>query len=386
MFSGDYLTNNIGHEIINLFKDDDGESYVYLLPLGTFGVEHKDRIQYVFHTQTVPSANAQEVIALSLIDCDVYNPTVDEAITKQNQADLCSQVYYGGVSLAKIFSANTAQQEISISLHATWTKFPKKKIFITWGNSPIVSDLQDDPIIVEMEGGQPKSSLKAYYPLVSKLGNLANDPNLWGDEIKTVADSKKLAVQPTFFDVCGIENYELAFSNAFAYFMDKYPELVVEFANRKFNKPFQPFTTIYREKDRIDIWMENNSQVVVIENKIKSDINGKKGNQLENYYNKAQEYCKEHDKTACYILLLPDYNKIKLSKYTVNGKPAGDVYQEIRYSEVYDFLESVLGRQPYRNDAYLREFVNGLFKHTKAYDNSNFVRMYWRFMNRIHRV
>ena len=37
MYSGDYLTtgNNIGHEVINLFRCDNGKNYIYVLSDGS---------------------------------------------------------------------------------------------------------------------------------------------------------------------------------------------------------------------------------------------------------------------------------------------------------------------------------------------------------------
>ena len=34
MYTGDYTNKNIGHEIINLYKTDKGENYIYISPYG----------------------------------------------------------------------------------------------------------------------------------------------------------------------------------------------------------------------------------------------------------------------------------------------------------------------------------------------------------------
>ena len=48
MYTGSYLQNdNIGHEDINLFKDDNGNSYIYVLPFGTMDQKHNDKIETV---------------------------------------------------------------------------------------------------------------------------------------------------------------------------------------------------------------------------------------------------------------------------------------------------------------------------------------------------
>lgn len=46
MFTGDYLEDNIGHEVINLFKSDNGKFYLYLNALGSFHSDWKGRIKH----------------------------------------------------------------------------------------------------------------------------------------------------------------------------------------------------------------------------------------------------------------------------------------------------------------------------------------------------
>lgn len=42
MFTGDFLNDNIGHEVINLFVDDKEKHYVYLCKDGKFSREDVD--------------------------------------------------------------------------------------------------------------------------------------------------------------------------------------------------------------------------------------------------------------------------------------------------------------------------------------------------------
>ena len=52
MYTGSFTTTayDIGHEIINFFKTDKGENYVYVLPYGGMGVEHNDQISHILFT------------------------------------------------------------------------------------------------------------------------------------------------------------------------------------------------------------------------------------------------------------------------------------------------------------------------------------------------
>ena len=40
MYSGEYLDANLGHEVINLFKADDGKHYIYLNHDGRYSNKH----------------------------------------------------------------------------------------------------------------------------------------------------------------------------------------------------------------------------------------------------------------------------------------------------------------------------------------------------------
>lgn len=50
MYVGEYLNNNIGHEVINLLRADgntdkfgDGQNYIYVQPYGTMEKEHNEK-------------------------------------------------------------------------------------------------------------------------------------------------------------------------------------------------------------------------------------------------------------------------------------------------------------------------------------------------------
>ena len=44
MYTGSYLSTNLGHEVINMFQADNGKHYLYLNAKGNFAVEHKGQI------------------------------------------------------------------------------------------------------------------------------------------------------------------------------------------------------------------------------------------------------------------------------------------------------------------------------------------------------
>ena len=44
MYTGSYLSTNLGHEVINMFQADNGKHYLYLNAKGNFALEHKGQI------------------------------------------------------------------------------------------------------------------------------------------------------------------------------------------------------------------------------------------------------------------------------------------------------------------------------------------------------
>ena len=122
----------------------------------------------------------------------------------------------------------------------------------------------------------------------------------------------------------------------FEYIFKKYPEFfeefvkeVLEIENVKTSNTFK----VIREENKIDILIETDNDIFVIENKVKSHINGEKyidtedakdngdsdnedkkdksieyTNQLIKYYNYVES--KYPDKNRHYFIFKPDYNNI----------------------------------------------------------------------------
>ncbi len=92
LFAGRYLDEgvNIGHEVINLFKDDNGNHNIFITPSG---VVNGHNLEYVLFVRNVSARKTVEVIGLAKgISC----------ITEKDMMN----VRYAGVSLDQIFSNN----------------------------------------------------------------------------------------------------------------------------------------------------------------------------------------------------------------------------------------------------------------------------------------
>ena len=62
-FAGSYLNEgaNIGHEVINLFKDDNGQNYLYITPGGKVDSSHS--VKSVIFVRNIEGKTTVEVIA-----------------------------------------------------------------------------------------------------------------------------------------------------------------------------------------------------------------------------------------------------------------------------------------------------------------------------------
>ena len=185
MFSGSYLEENIGHEIINLYQSDNGENYIYLSPDGNFDAKYKDRIAYVILTQD-NGTNQYKVVGLAEIDCDVYQH--GDTILKQINYIVKHNVKYGGTYAHIPFMANKSQQDIIIDFKAKALYQPTKEIIIDY--SAKRNTINNKGVLVVSVGGllkKSRKSLKQYVepsednhnPAYDVLAKFIKDAKLW---------------------------------------------------------------------------------------------------------------------------------------------------------------------------------------------------------------
>ncbi len=431
MFTGDYLEDNIGHEVINLFKSDNGKFYLYLNALGSFHSDWKGRIKSMLMVRTIQGAKMMEVIGLATGLRDVYKPELAEKAPaskktakdnegKYNQPKLkkdqdgfiaANDIKYNGVPLNKIFCNNRFQQDVNITFEAKRVVKPKKPIYITFeADTSAQERLIGNNLLVKLTGlNAAKASLKQYIAnrgtaadAYSVLSSLINNVDLWDEGVGTVAESKaelEHTVTETMFDICGIAYSELAYSNAIAYFFERYPHLFTGFMHELgVDFPITGRFDVKRELLNIDLLFTNGEKSIVIENKIKSDINGldkhdPNKSQLEKYYRLLDKTDKKYasmisDKATIedlrrrfpnpqFFVLTPDYNNVDLSQYT-----RSEEYTKIHYGQLYAYLKTT---EEYKNnsDYQFHEYVDSLERHASPYDNELYVTTLQRFMDMI---
>ena len=426
MYVGDYLASNLGHEVINLYQADNGGNYIYLNSTGDFVKAHQGQVSDMLFVKYYGIGEV-EVIGMARGLHDVYDASckfankyegINEEVFADQQRFVKNEggISYGGVSIFDIFG-EAGQQSVFITYKADKVYIPRegKRLFIRFhSDKPVVYPMHDASDIVVMLGGyqQAKASLKQYiYPEGTYSGDLTkqnvaekredylkirttliDDNSLW-EESNNKVDEEELSEvsqrKVSLFDICQIQNDENKFSNALSYFMLR-PEyrhlwrgffagfgielgegytIAREEASKIEDTKVNP--TKYPSGGRIDLMVRTSDSLVVIENKIKSDINSVEedgeGKQLRRYYNYAnwlatKKESADYGKQRHFVILTPKYN-IPM----VEDKEMASTYKVITYAHIYNYL--TLYKHQFEIDVNFVAFYEAMYRHTL--DNVN---------------
>lgn len=417
MFTGKYLRDNIGHEVINLFKADNGKFYVYLNDVGEVGKKHFDAngnctIEKMLLVHSLEGTNAVEIIGLATGLHPVYDPNLEDekqaAYQKKYAED--NSISYGGASINAIFRGSE-QQAVNITFEADDVKkvADNKRLYLKMADkvNQEYKDLETyevDTVVVlsETKLGQ---GLKSYIAEgdadYSALSKIIDNASFWGVSMPQ-ATSAEAPSEMSYMDICQRSYDELAYSNAMAYFAKKYPEISFKLLDQltgvedNYHRDF----TVRREENHIDLLFFNSDHLVVVENKLKSDLNGVEKDaggqivrtQLDDYYEATKELKKKNNINCLkpyFFIFAPDYSPLK--HYSIaHPNPftkhlrIGKYFDLVLYSELYDFLLPYLKKAPYSKDALFVQFVKSLERHTHSYDDGLYDTTIRRFFERIN--
>lgn len=383
MYNGDYLNENLGHEIINMYRSDNGKHYIYLQYDGRFDKRHAGKVGCILLVRTLHGRKLLEVLGKAEGITDVYTP--EQTAEAQEKYIHDNNIRYDGALLNHIFDGNKYQY-VYITFEAARVVRPKKQMLISFSESKN----RDCNTIYLTENNQARASLKQYIDEstpkdYTALSEVIDNPLLWEEECVGGVGNECAEARPTtYFDICGTQHYELAYSNAFAHFINRYPHLFQNFIKEQCGREIGEIVSVHREEHNIDILVRTDSELIVIENKIKSHINGRifdrhsdEGDrtQLEKYYKYGIEKAGKENRETLFCLLTPNYNDIDLTKYV-----SGDKYQMVLYRTVYDFCRK---QKEYEKDWYFHDFVEALYAHTKDTSNDLYEEMRLLFLQRI---
>ena len=398
IFTGSYLNDaeNIGHEIIDLFKDDSGRNFLYITHSGTIDLE-KHPINSVILVRNLEKQPAVEVIAKAEF---LSIPTADEI----------SSATYAGASLLRIFRDNyyhgekQDKDQVNITFRAEKVSFPTKNlrlILTTDKNFSLPDPTAKTIFIPTTKKSISNTSMRAFFSnspnsanfdphAYTELSALLSDDSLWKTPSRKLSPLGFIgASRPSFLKIIKKENDELIFSNLLSYYFSYNSQLFSHFCETVLGLPDfgDNFRIIRESNNNIDLWIEGKDKILVIENKIKSSLNGIESedySQLNKYEDYAESRVSDpedscHGKSVSYFIFTPNYNHISIEKYKLK-KP----YKTINYSEIYKFFAE--NAVSYLSEPYFPDFLSGLKNHTMSISERNFNIMESRFLEKINQI
>ena len=380
MFVGEYCLTNIGHEIINMFRADNGRYYVYLNSTGDFARDKQGKVEYVLLTRNCPIPNTVQIIGKAKVIKEIFDPFIPLDQKKDPQI---KGISYGGADIVSLFNANTKDQNIYVTYEVDEIVEPENGLYISF-DIPDALKVRKDVLFINTGSKEAtavkmaRASLKQYIDreehssAYTILREAINDKNLWKTQpVGKVDVTETVGKRDNFFRICHIENNELAFSNAFAYLFDRYRKQFCDFAKKELGISLSENFQIFREKWNIDILLVDEGNVVVIENKVLSHINGLWFNRAadleesqlkkyfdivtgnENRFNPDNEY---KGLAPHFFIFAPDHNNIDLPKYL-----RGESYKIKKYSIIKGWVDTIAG-----NDDFAQQLSEAMAPHTQT--------------------
>lgn len=399
---------------------------------------------------------------------------------RETQKDM--NITYDECQIDKILSKNKykniTEQDIFATFRTGNLKKPRKPLFLCSiatdnnENEETVKQFQfidGDYRIIETEKGFGKQSLRLYFTgkydeedktgnkntnkeenteSFKELSNIIDNPNYWTEKHdfdKVNISSFDFNETPTnFLSIIKEEDRELTFSNLLQHFLsDKV--ILKNFCDNVIDVDINTDNidiSVNREEHNVDLIIRDGTNIIVIENKILSGINGenktvdeqlnkifqiqdsednaedtvdevKKAqkeqkkklkelrdtlkidaekhselivSQLSKYYFYARKIALEEgilEENIHLYIFCPNYQEKFYKKENRKKYLCGDKYEEpITYGEIQTFFKD----NGNKNDFYLQEFIKAMDKHTKPNNNSKEDEMKLRFMKAIKKV
>ena len=445
MYAGKYLTEgeNIGHEIINLIRSDNGNNYLWLNADGNCDISKfigkKGNLIYdeiVMLMVRMYGHRQWKILGKAEIDtsvlADYMVPKFSEEyhnlqIQKINEENIC----YGGQPINKIFDNNFFNGQIQSGIDIYFT-FKAKNVLL-----PVFTPENIEKTIINIEGmaGLANQSLRMY--LTDDNENKKDTYDKFNDIVEgnvfdweKINSTQKVNINATFttnkedyfLKIINEEYRELSFSNLLAYFL-KNKKIMSSFAKQflKLNNFNADAYSVAREEKNIDLFISSPEHYVIIENKIRSGLIEEKKemtkkileyfgeNNVNNlspkatalltafksaksYYQTDRYYAYacgmlEKQKTNATIkgyVLFPNY-----AQHTITQQLQNTLFSQhfapITYKDVYSFFSSLKNSSDLdaNENKYLDEFLSAIEIHTKDVDNIFEEEMKDRFYKKI---
>lgn len=396
LFTGAYISKmeNIGHEFINIYKSDNGSFYVYANPYGNIQQKWDGRVKYVLFVRAVLRQKKLQVVGYAeveeqILDKAVHSKKNTSASTRKvmekhynNQLDYIkkNEVKYGGVLLNDIFCDNS--DEIDLPYFITFKasniyKASKEIILPENTNGETISRTSEAMKIYVTKDSENSSFYQNFLDLIQDKSN-------WDKIEESIVLNEN--IKPSILSIVRKNYDENVISNFLAYIIENDKDFWLDFSKKVLGRTIKekPHFIGRETEKRIDLFIHVENKIIVIENKVKSAINGidkedKKLSQLSKYYEHTLKRAKKlnvSDNNCFFYVLRPNYNKEDIQKYN-----KGEHYKVINYSEINDLLIN----KSYSIDC-IDEFKSIISIHSSDFDNEIFDKQKELLMNQIRKL
>lgn len=380
---------NIPHEIINLFQSDNGKIYIYVPPYG--GYSKNRNIEYILITGEWHNKKTEILYLASglekMHEGGKYASHKDREALRKRIKD--RNIRYNGKLLYEIkMSAEEETRIFYCTFEAEKLVRPKRRMFLSWNNENRENTGNFDTFILSDKeyNYQRQIGYISNSDDYKKLNDIINTESYWENinAVKKIEPQDFTVESPNFLQLAHKEYDETAYTSLFYEFFRNYKELFNQFAKTVLGIPDDDVYIIQKEvntqyhnetmnekednqtnmKGRLDLLAIGCKNVIVIEVKIKSGLNGiDKSNELSQLTTYIRFVEKKHpNKNRYYFLFEPNYNDIDIEKFdTKRGKE----FKKIKFNNIYDFFDkniAILNQEPYRH--YAKEFISSLRIHT----------------------
>ena len=411
MYTGRYINEyqNIGHEIINFLLDDvAGNNYLYITPYGKYDSKHYEITHILLAGPK--QKNEYEIIAKAEVEKDCFEKKdkrcgiIYRSEDKYNHEKQVMQYKYGGYYLYDVFKNNQGNDN---AIYATFKvkniEVPKSKIIVKFNNINNTTEIETEDKREELkytpEEKKPLDMGQRGISYVTNdnyniiINNIITNEKLWEPkafETDWKKNEQDIKNNFSFINLVKKEYDELAYSSMLSYYFNvKYGEkqtiifnLFLKWISKNDNidisfKNIEDYDEVVQEKplpnhSRPDMIAkrQNSEDKIIIENKIKSGINGE---QLLEYYKQEQKENKGNFKG---LIFVPDYN-VKQIKNDERYKEVSDKYGIIEYSQIYEFFKNEIKLEKLEGNSnkYFEDLKNALYIQTITEEKNQIYRL-----------
>lgn len=278
---------NLGHEIVNLFKEDTGKFYIHLNPNGTYW--DKEPVDVLNITEA--GKGLYQIISKA-VNCRVFRGarTIGRNKGEDRYKQQIGQFKYGGEYIEEYFDQNvTMQGNLEKDLFVTFEcdegiYEPKESIYIAFNESNLP---ENKPKLYKLGMNWGRRTCRRYINEADdmiKLMEIIDSNDLWKDSPidtfgnrKRELEQKSASTEENYFTFLGVDKQELQYSNALIKILKFKPQFLSDFLRALSNKNCNNnHFDILREEKSIDLLFRDldgkDGKIFIIENKIDAGV------------------------------------------------------------------------------------------------------------------